>query len=63
MLQVEQIKKPPWRIKYYSIGVSVTDSDKEKMKLIFKYPEWIIGNLIFKLSLLLPTSTLLNTDA
>lgn len=34
-----------------------------RKKLIFKYPEWIIGKFIFKLSLLQPTNTLLNTDA
>lgn len=33
------MKKPILRIKYYSIGVNVTDTDKEKIKLIFKYPE------------------------
>ena len=56
------MKKTTLRIKYYLIGLNVTDSDKEKIK-ISKYPGWIIGNLIFKLSLLLPTNTLLNTDA
>lgn len=54
------MKKPTLGIKYCSIGVNVTHSGKEKN---FKYSEWITGNPIFKLNLLLLTNTWLSTDA